>query len=409
MKKILFLITTFLSFTSYASTSINAQDIMSKQKAILQNFGNAILHDKGTDSKKLTAISFATQCKNNAPIYSYEGTYSFKDRRTINQNSLFQVGSITKSFISVIILQLAQEQKFSLDDPDFMKKWFPEYPKWSKITLRQLMNMTSGIPNNNDIKDDDIFRKFTANEYRSYIKPVTILNLEYQLPLDFVPGTQYEYSNTNYTLLGAFIERITHHSIQDEVQTRIIDKLNLHHTYFPKNKLAELPEVNKAEIVHGYNFYRQGSEPYAFQKYGQDVTSFSLAYANAAGAIASTPLDINTFIHALYHPGKLLNTAQIKELTTLISTENGQAFSPEKQPGVIGYGLGIFGFYLKEENNLIFWYQGETNGFQFSYFYVPVTQLYLIFGINSTAPILDRKPVLKFLDEVNELCEQTSL
>jgi D-alanyl-D-alanine carboxypeptidase len=133
MKKILVLTATLVSFTGYASTSTNTQDITFKQKAVLQNFGRAILHDKGADSKKLTAISFATQCKNNAPIYAYEGTYSFKDRRTINQNSLFQVGSITKSFISVVILQLAQEHKFSLDNPDFMKKWFPEYPKWKQL------------------------------------------------------------------------------------------------------------------------------------------------------------------------------------------------------------------------------------------------------------------------------------
>ena len=70
MKKILFLIATFVSFTSYASTSANGQDITLKQKAILQNFGNAILHDKGADSKKLTAISFAAQCKcREIPIY----------------------------------------------------------------------------------------------------------------------------------------------------------------------------------------------------------------------------------------------------------------------------------------------------------------------------------------------------
>ena len=199
---------------------------------------------------------------------------------------------------------------------------------------------------------------------------------------------------------------MTKHTVQEQVQVRVLDKLHLQHTYFPLDKLAQLPGIPALDIVHGYNFYRAGSKPYIFQKYGEDVTSFSLSYANSSGAMVSTVSDINRFIHALYHPGELLNAAQIKELTTLVSTEDGQAFIPKDAPDVMGYGLGIFGFYSSQEKNIVYFYQGQTSGFQFVYFYVPATGLYLLFGINTSAPIIDRQSAMQFLHQANQLCQR---
>jgi CubicO group peptidase (beta-lactamase class C family) len=243
-------------------------------------------------------------------------------------------------------------------------------------------------------------------EYDNYISPVTILNLVYKLPLSFTPGENYEYSNTNYTLLGILIERITNHSAIYEVKKRIINKLRLHHTYFPSDKLISISNINKSDIVHGYDFYREGSAPYVFQKYGEDITNFSLSYTNYVGAIVSTPADINFFIHALYTPSLLLNQYQIEKLTTLISKKTGRKFNPQKNINQIGYGLGIFGFYSQENNSMVYFYQGATNGFNFVYFYVPKTGLYLTIGINSITDKINYIDYKKTLDELNALCEK---
>lgn len=381
-------------------------DHAAEQKALLQNFANQRLNDRDSLSGRITAISMATQCRKNSPIYVQAGTNGIKDLTPINENSLFQIGSITKSFISVVILQLAQENGFSLDSNTIIAKYFPEYPKWGAITLRQLMNMTSGIPANGNKRTDDIFRKFTADQYHNYIRPVTILNLTYQHPLHFQPGTQYEYSNTNYTLLGMLIQRITHHSPEYEVKKRIIDKLNLQYTYFPKDKLTSLPQVKKSEIVHGYAFFSKDYDPYSFMKFGQDITHFSLSYANYAGAIVSTPEDINIYLHALYNPGILLNAAQIKELTTLVSKINGQPLSLKKWTEKMGYGLGIIGYYSDEEDHIIYLYNGETNGFNFVYFYDPQTEMYLTFAVNSISPIINFNNSKLLFTQLNEICRQ---
>lgn len=209
-----------ISFTSMGSPVQSRSDRTIELNNRLREYANKILNEKDKDGGFITAISLTTQCANQAPVSIAKRVNGINDLTPINGNSIFQIGSITKSFIAIVILQIAQEHKISMDDNTVMTKWFPEYPKWSHITLRQLMNMTSGIPGNENNLPDDIFKKFTAKEYTSKIDPVKILDLTYQLPLHFKPGTRFEYSNTNYVLLGQFIKKVTHHDPDIEVTKR---------------------------------------------------------------------------------------------------------------------------------------------------------------------------------------------
>jgi len=387
-----------MAFTSCLALSKQPESSAHKQKVILVNFKNDMLQHNKTPWG-VTAFSAVSQCKNDAPIVVYDGTTSRDGKIPINQNSLFQVGSVTKSFISVVMLQVSQEYKINLDSEKIIATYFPQYPKWGKVTIRQLLNMTSGIPDNSK---NGIYRKFTAHEFHNYISPTQILNLKYKLSMDFKPGTRYEYSNTNYTLLGLLIQKITHHSAEYEVKNRIFEKLHLQHTYFPENKLQTIPGINQTEIVHGYDYYRKGYHPlYSFMKYGQDVVNFSVSWANTAGAIVSTPGDINHYIHALYTPGVLLSKKQLNEFTTL----NGYTFTPPQSDYKIGYGLGVFGFYSKKLNSMLYWYQGEMLGYQFVYLYNPKTQQYLTFGINTNARILNINNVTKLFYQLNAYCK----
>lgn len=373
-----------------------------KQQQIMQNF----LHDVLKHRKSpwgVTALSMVAQCKNNPPIIVYGGFTSVNNQYPINENSLFPIASNTKSFIAVVVLQLAQEYKLNLDSQGALEKYFPEYPKWGKITIRQLLNMTSGIPGISTGEPDDIFKKFTKDEYENYISPTEILNRVYQRPLHFKPGTQWEYSNTNYILLGMLIEKITHHNAIYEIQKRIIDPLELRHTYFPTNNMKSISGVNESDIVHGYAYYKS---PYSFIKFGQDTINFSLSLASFSGAMVSTPKDINTYLHALYQSNKLLNKSQLKEFTTLISRKNGKPFLAEKSPGDFGFGLGVFGYYSKTQNAIVYFFQGSLDGYQFYYFYNPKTQLYLTFGINTRSfDVIGKENSMVFNDALSEQCK----
>lgn len=394
----LFILIMLMSATCFALTDDSSS---SKQKQIMQNFMQDILQHKN----QLTALSMVAQCKDNPPILVYGGFTSINQKKPINEDSLFQVASITKSFITVVILQLAEEYKFNIDTQT-LDKYFPEYPKWGKITVRQLLNMTSGIPGVDTSGPDDIFNKFTLSEYTHYISPKEILNRVYSLPCHFKPGTQWEYSNTNYILLGVLIQKITHHSAIAEVQKRIINRLALHHTYFPADKLQSMPGVDQTNIVHSYAFFSKDYQHHSFIKFGLDTTNYSYSEASYSGAIVSTPKDINEYLHALYKPGVLLTSSQLNEFMTLISRKDGKPFAPKKSLDDFGFGLGVFGYYSKSQNTLVYFYQGSREGSQFYYFYVPDTQLYLTFGVNSRSDVVGKQNTMALIDALNEQCKK---
>lgn len=374
MKKYLLLLTIIFSAPSFA------QDRMQNT---LNHFASELLHKKTPENGHATAISIAAQCKQNPPIYVAAGTNGFKDKTPVTPNSLFPIGSITKSFIAVVILQLAQEKNFSLDDPTLIAKYFPEYPKWGNITLRQLLNMQSGIPADSSDSADDIFLKLTAEEYKNYISPTKLLELSYQLPLHFKSGEQFEYANTNYILLGQFIKKVTHHDPEYEIEQRIFKKLDMNHSYFPKDKLYMVPGIDQSAIVNTYSFYpKKGFKQYSFIHEGEDVSRWSMSHVNAAGAIVSTPADINIYVHALYNPGPLLNAAQIKDLTTTVSKLTGKPIVIKKGVKELGFGFSVVAYYWPKVNHVIYLYNGSTNGGSFIYFYDPKSQLYLNYGVN---------------------------
>lgn len=377
MKRYLLILAMMIAVPTFAQGTTNTQT------GILKHFAAELLHKKAPAGGHATAISIAVQCKQNPPIYVAAGTNGLQDKTLVTQNSIFPIGSITKSFISVVILQLAQEKGFSLDDPTLIAKYFPEYPKWGSITLRQLLTMTSGIPSSSNDSLDDIFLKFSADEYKNYVSPIKLLELEYKFPLHFKPGEKFEYANINYTLLGQFIKKLTHHDPENEVEQRIFKKLDMNHSYFPKDKLYMVPRIDQSAIVNTYSFYpKKGFKQYPFIHEGEEVSRWSMSWVNVAGAIASTPGDINIYVHALYNPGSLLNSSQIKELTKTVSKLTGQPIVVKKGIKELGFGFSVIAYYWPKVNHVIYMYNGSTNGGTFNYMYDPASQLYLSYAIN---------------------------
>lgn len=353
--------------TSSCSSGSSSQSSNSQLQDKLQQISQSYLNTYSA-STHVSALPILAQCGNQQPIAIYNGNMAYSESKTINSNTLFQIGSITKSFASVVLLQLAAESQYNynLDQP--IGQWLENIPhQWQTITTRQLMHMVSGIPNYTD--DESFITTYVFNTPYDY-HPIDFFALSQAgYPVLFAPGAEYKYSNTNYALMGMLIETITEKSVYDEISSRIIKRLGLQNTYFP----IDLPEmvVSPERLVAGY-FMPESTII--------DTRLWSLAWANSAGGIISNISDINTYVNSLFNPGELLNAQQISELTTLVSMKTGQPISSVSTNDPTGFGLGVVAAYLLKRQ--IYTYTGSTFGFKFTYYYDPMTKNIAVYTIN---------------------------
>ncbi|NEC90673.1 beta-lactamase family protein [Streptomyces sp. SID12501] len=239
------------------------------------------------------------------------GNLRTKQPRGADDN--FRAGSITKTFIATVLLQLEAEGRASLDDT--VDKWLPGVVRGNghdgrRITLRQLLNHTSGIFNYTDDEQlqSEIFlpEGFFKNRYRTWT-PDEIVKIAMGHQPEFAPGTDWGYSNTNYTLAGMVIKKVTGNSYGDEVRRRVIKPLGLHGTYMPGTDPTVPQPSSRA--------YSQLAENTTGKIY--DVTELNPSVANSAGEIISNAGDLNTFYSALLR-GKVLPAEQLAEMKTTV-------------------------------------------------------------------------------------------
>jgi D-alanyl-D-alanine carboxypeptidase len=229
-----------------------------------------------------------------------------------------RIGSNSKAFISTVLLQLEAEHRLSLNDT--VGRWLPGLVSGhgnngSKITIRELLDHTSGLYNYTD--DPRVLAPYLDGNRDYFWTPRQLVAIAVSHPPLFAPGTAWSYSNTNYILAGLIVQAVTHESPVAEVYQRIIRPLRLSATSFPVRD----PRVPGPHL-DGY-----------FTNY-LDVTYLSPSWAYTAGAIISTAADLARFHRALF-TGRLLPPAQQRELETTV---------PTGTPG-LSYGLGV----LKEQ------------------------------------------------------------
>jgi D-alanyl-D-alanine carboxypeptidase len=252
----------------------------------------------------------------------------------------FRAGSITKSFVATVVLQLVGEDRITLDDP--VESWLPgTVPGGHRITLRHLLQHTSGIA---DYSETNQFRTlYGTTEAIVTMRHHTWTALELlaliagQPPL-FDPGSSWAYSSTNYLLLGLLVDRVTGNPYATEVERRILRPLNLRDTDFP-----------------GPNPHLAGPHPHGYLRDAAqnpvDITVFNHSFAGPAGEIISTTTDLNRFYRALT-TGHLLAPPQLTEMRT--PRPSGHGF---------GYGLGLATRQLPDGTTL--WgHNGGTFGFE---------------------------------------------
>ncbi|MFC9845183.1 serine hydrolase domain-containing protein [Streptomyces sp. NPDC060223] len=244
----------------------------------------------------------------------------------------YRVGSITKTFVSTVLLQLEAEGRLSLDDR--VEEWLPGVVRGNGhdgrlITIRQLLNHTSGINNYTDDEDfgSTYFLKdgFLKHRYDT-LTPAQLVAIAMTHKPDFAPGTSWNYSNTNYVLAGMVIKQVTGNSYGSEITDRIIKPLGLHATVLPGTN-PKVPQPSSRA-------YGKLAETTTGPTY--DVTELNPSLASSAGEMVSSSSDLNRFYTALLR-GKLLPPQQLKEMKTTILVDEATNS---------GYGLGIVGLEL---------------------------------------------------------------
>jgi D-alanyl-D-alanine carboxypeptidase len=227
------------------------------------------------------------------------GYSALEGRVPARPDDRFRIGSVTKTFIATMVLQLVAEGKLGLDDT--VEQVLPGKLRGGDgITVRQLLQQTSGL---HDYFDDPrIVRPFSNGNVRYAWTPDRLLAIANGLKPNFAPGAKWEYSNTNYLLLGHIVEAVTGKPLASELKRRVFDPAGLRATTFDTQ-----PTI-KGRHMHGY---------FPVNKRLTDLSVLSPTAAWAAGAIVSTADDVARFYRALLG-GRLLRADVLREMESTV-------------------------------------------------------------------------------------------
>ncbi|MEV0535250.1 serine hydrolase domain-containing protein [Kitasatospora sp. NPDC050463] len=249
-----------------------------------------------------------------------------------------RIGSNTKAFTAVVVLQLVAEGRIDLDST--VDHYLPglvrgEGIDGNHILVRQLLQHTSGLPNYSNYLDDDV----------RYYDPHELVGIALRHEAEFEPGKGWAYSNTNYVLAGLIVQEVTGRSLATEIERRVIKPLGLRHTYFPAPGDATIREA------HPHGYYRDAAGGLV------DITELDPSWGWAAGQLISTDSDLNRFYSALLKPGRLLPAAQLAQMRTTVPAE--KTFGPGA-----GYGLGLVSMPLPCGPGVYWGHGGSFPGFE---------------------------------------------
>lgn len=249
------------------------------------------------------------------------GTSEIRSGRPFLPEEKVRIASITKSFTGTLVLSLLDEGRLTLEDR--LDQYVEGIPRGEEITLRMLLNHTSGIFDCDS--DPYLLSEIISNPLRRWT-PSELVDIALQHPADFAPGEGYRYSNTGFILLGTVIERVTGREIGELMRERILERLGLSATSFPRG-----PEI-PAPHAHGY--HRVEGEL-------RDLTGMDMSWDWSSGAMISNLFDLRRWSVELASPTLISPLAQ-RERLRFVGPE-------ELVPGTeTRYGLAIrrFGHYL---------------------------------------------------------------
>lgn len=261
----------------------------------------------------------------NDQTYFY-GYSNKKLSKRIDENSEFGIGSITKTFVSVVLLKLEAEGKLNIHD--LITQYLPQYPKLKNVTIQSLMQMTAGF---ND-----------ASNVGGSVTELQQINAAYQKYNPKLAGV-WMYSNVSYQLLGILIEKVTHQSLSNMISEMITKPLHLNKIYFPSSAQALLLR----EYQNGH------------------FKTTNFANMHAEGGLVSNARDLEMFIRHLFVIKDLLPEKQYKELTFFVTTpQKYYAFTKTKPPQ---FGLGVFRWNIPSYGKVLTYPGVLSEGFASAY------------------------------------------
>lgn len=266
-----------------------------------------------------------------------------------------RIGSITKTFTGTVVLQLVEAGKLSLDD--VIEKYVPGMPNGKKATIRNLLEMQSGIPTYT--VNTSVVNEWAAKPTQVFTPEQLVDSVKAEKP-DFAPGSQMEYSNTNFVLLGMVITKVTGKSVSDVFQEQILKPLKLDQTTVPGSSAA-IPSP-------GLSGVSTQADPLGVEK---DATSWTPTFASTAGDMISTLDNLHRWSVALgTGEGILKPETQKMRLDALATTVPPNTASRS-------YGMGMV------NTNGWIGHVGDIPGYNTVINYDPKTRTTIVVMVNS--------------------------
>ena len=248
--------------------------------------------------------------------------------------TIYRIGSITKTFTAVMVMQLVEEGEVSLSTR--LEKFFPDLPQFESVTIEHLLRHRSGIPGLSASSLPQQWFKETPSKQQK-------MELFRSLESEFPPGSQERYSNTNYVVLEFIIEDLTGQPYEAVLEERITEPLGLQRTHF-----GDSIDVERNEAA---SYKYDGSE-------WNRLPAIDPSIPGGAGGVVSTPNDLTDFIYALFE-GELVSEASLQKMMTL-KDGMGIGMYEIEAPGVYalghkGGGQGFFSHlaYVPDQNAAI--------------------------------------------------------
>jgi len=339
-------------------------------------------------------------CKNNGKVWTGTAGYSdIQQKNPVKPNDRFCIGSITKTFVARVILQLAEEEKLDLHQTaaDYLGlDILADIPNATKATLRQLINHQSGIPNWEFTPDwirDGRGSRMNLGKVWGKSEPLKYIR---GIEAEHEPGKRYAYANTNYTLLGLIIEAVTGQTAESEIRSRILTALNLKDTFF--ESFEEIPNG----YVHHYHYATPvfaetaGIHPVfpEIRPYMVETTAANLSTEWCAGGMVSSASDLLSWAQAIKN-GVLLGPDMQQEVFRYYPPE-------ETVEAEESYMQGIYKINNFYEQKAVFGHGGGTLGFtcQMVWFDQPDLIIAMLTNVGCIHSGLKPSPVGMFFNQI---------
>lgn len=306
-----------------ASATLTAQELSPDSKAAIDKAVSDVLAKTGAPSASVAVV------KDGKIAYERAyGTANLETKLAASPQMRYSIGSISKQFTATAVLLLAEDGKLSLDDK--VVRWLPELTRAKDVSIRQLLSMTSG------------YQDFWPQDYvmPMMMKPATaqdIMNGWAKKPLDFEPGTKWQYSNTNYVIAGAIVERVSGMPLLQFLQQRIFTPLGMKSV------------VDTDEAALGPN------DPMRYMRYAlgpvRPAPKEGKGWMFAAGELAMTAHDLALWDISIINQS-VLQPASYRALETEVQLNNGVGSR---------YGLGVS--VGSSDGRRVISHGGEVSGF----------------------------------------------